>query len=159
MGHHGTVRRLFRLGSGGVEVGLSPEERVFLADVVGLLSSVPREDDTDPASIRLRPPVYLGDADANSEWWRYMGEELDAGRQEDRRLYLRVMERDGPATISLGEAEAVLRVLNEGRLALGARIGIEVEEDHDRADEGPRQVLDYMGWVLEDLAEALSRAL
>jgi hypothetical protein len=50
-------------------------------------------------------------------------------------------------------------VLNEGRLALGARFGVEVEEDHDRLPEDRREVMDYLGWLLEDLTVELSRTL
>jgi hypothetical protein len=50
-------------------------------------------------------------------------------------------------------------VLNEGRLALGARFGLEVEDDHDRLPEEQRQVLDFLGWVLEEMTAALTSAL
>jgi hypothetical protein len=50
-------------------------------------------------------------------------------------------------------------VLNEGRLALGARFGLEVEEDHDRLPEDQREILDFLGWLLEDLTLELSRSL
>jgi hypothetical protein len=50
-------------------------------------------------------------------------------------------------------------VLNEGRLALGARFGLEVEADHDRLPEEQRQILDYLGWVLEEMTLALTAAL
>jgi hypothetical protein len=50
-------------------------------------------------------------------------------------------------------------VLNEGRLALGARFGLDVEEDHDRLPEEQRDILDYLGWLLEELTSELSRSL
>ena len=139
-------------------VDLPAEEREFLADVLELLGSIPTTGD-DPATQRLQVPVYLDDPEANSEWWLFMGEELSIARAADRNLYRRVMETDGKLELTTEEADAFLRVLNEGRLALGARFGLEVEDDHDRLPEEQRQVLDYLGWVLEEMTAALTSAL
>jgi hypothetical protein len=139
-------------------VDLPVEEREFLADVLELLASVPASGD-DPATQRLQVPVYLDDPEANSEWWLFMGEELSIARAADRNLFRRVMETEGKQELITEEADAFLRVLNEGRLALGARYGLEVEADHDRLPEEQRQALDYLGWVLEEMTVALSAAL
>ena len=88
-----------------------------------------------------------------------MGEELSIARAADRNVYRRVMETDGRLELTTDEADAFLRVLNEGRLALGARFGLEVEADHDRLPEEQRQALDYLGWVLEEMTVALTAAL
>ena len=61
--------------------------------------------------------------------------------------------------LSNEDANAFLRVLNEARLVLGARMGVEVEDDHDQLPEDSRQVLDYLGWVQEELTLELSRFL
>lgn len=139
-------------------VDLPSEERAFLADVLELLASIPTTGD-DPATRRLQVPVYLDDPDANSEWWLFMGEELSIARTADRSVYQRVMETNGKLALTTEEADAFLRVLNEGRLALGARFGLEVEDDHDRLPEEQRQVLDFLGWVLEEMTTALTSAL
>jgi hypothetical protein len=57
------------------------------------------------------------------------------------------------------EANAVLRVINQARLALGARLGIDVESDHDDLSEDSRQVMDYLGWIQEELTMELMKAL
>jgi hypothetical protein len=62
-------------------------------------------------------------------------------------------------TLDEEEANAMLRVLNEGRLALGARLGIDVEADHDELPEHSRQVMDYLGWIQEELTVELMRRL
>jgi hypothetical protein len=139
-------------------VDLPVEEREFLADVLELLASVPASGD-DPATQRLQVPVYLDDPEANSEWWLFMGEELSIARAADRDLFRRVVETEGRHELTTEEADAFLRVLNEGRLALGARFGLEVEADHDRLPEEQRQILDYLGWVLEEMTVALTAAL
>lgn len=151
------MHRRFTKSGGGVEVDLSGNERSFLTGVLDVLMSLPRSGD-DPATRRLRVPVYLDDPDSNEEWWRLMGEELNAARIADRRVFQRAIT-EVPCRLSEEEANAFLRVLNEGRLALGARFGLEVEEDHDRLPEEQRDIMDYLGWLLEDLTSELSRSL
>ncbi len=57
---------------------------------------------------------------------------------------------------SIAEAEAFLRVLNEARLALGARLGVEVEADYDELPEDDRSALDYLAGMQGLLLVALS---
>lgn len=148
----------FKTVDGNIEVRLSREERLFLGDVLPLLAGIgPRG--SDPAADRLQVPVYLDDPDANEEWWRLMGSDLDAGRRSDRAVFEKTVSSEDPIELSDAEANAVLRVLNEARLTLGARFGIDVEEDHDELPEESRQVLDYLGWIQEELTLELMRAL
>lgn len=142
----------------GIVMSLSREERVFLGDVLPLLAGI-GSPGSDPAADRLKVPVYLDDPEANEEWWRLMGQDLDAGRRSDRAVFEKAVSSEGPMTLSDGEANAVLRVLNEARLALGARFGIDVEADHEELPEDSRQVLDYLGWIQEELTLELMRAL
>ena len=75
------------------------------------------------------------------------GGELSAARNVGpRTCFCRVLEGQGRAQLSNDEADAFLRVLNEGRLALGARFGLEVEADHDGLPEEQREIMDYLGW-------------
>ncbi len=150
--------RLFQARADGIEVNLSPEIRTFLGDVLPLLAEVGDSKD-DPAAQRLRVPVYLDDPDSNEEWWRLMGPDLEAARRADRLVFQKTIESDGPVRLGDGEADALLRVLNETRLALGARMGVEVEEDYDDLPEHSRMVLAYLGSILEELTEALSHRL
>lgn len=152
------MQRRFKSARGGIDVNLSPEEKVFLSGLLEVLATVPRVGD-DPASRRLRVPVYLDDPESNEEWWRLMGEELTAARNADRQVYHRVMTEPDRVHLSDEEADAFLRVLNEGRLALGARFRVEVEEDHETLPEDQREILDYLGWLLEELTSELTRAL
>lgn len=142
----------------GIRVDLSPQERMFLGDVLPLLAGIGAPG-SDPAADRLRVPVYLDDPDANQEWWRLMGEDLQSARRADRAIFEKAVGSDDPVTLSEEEADAMLRVLNEARLALGARFGIDVEADHDELSEDSRQVLDYLGWIQEELTVELMRAL
>jgi hypothetical protein len=148
----------FRSTREGIVCRFSPEERMFLGDVLPLLAGVGSVDD-DPAARRLNVPVYLDDPEANAEWWRLMGEDLTAARQSDRSVFSNVIQSDAPVTIPVADGDAFLRVLNEGRLALAARLGLEVEDDHDQLPEESRQALDYLGWILEELTVELTRSL
>lgn len=148
----------FRTTADGIEVELSPEERMFLGDVLPLLAGIGGPG-SDPAADRLSVPVYLDNPEANEEWWRLMGQDLDAARQADRAVFERVVSSEEPVTLEEDDADAMLRVLNEARLALGARLGIDVEADHDELSEDSRQVMDYLGWIQEQLTVELMRAL
>ncbi len=148
----------FRSLGDGVMVTLDPDEKVFLSEMLEMLVALPREGD-DPASRRLRVPVYLDDREANQEWWRLMGSELDSARTTDRRLFEHVLARPESTLLTDEEADGFLRVLNEGRLALGARFGLDVEEDHDTLPDAQRDILDFLGWLLEELTTELSRSL
>lgn len=157
MGNPGAVSH-FKATRGGVRVLLGPEERMFLGDVLPMLAGLGAVG-SDPAADRLHVPVYLDDPEANSEWWRLMGEDLEAGRRADRAVLKRVIDEYGNLTLDEEEANSLLRVINEARLALGARLGIDTESDHDDLPEDSRQVLDYLGWLLEELTVALSGSL
>jgi hypothetical protein len=148
----------FRTVRGGIRVELSPEERVFLADVLPLLADIGARG-SDPAADRLHIPVYLDDPESNEEWWRLMGQDLEAARRGDRAIFQRAVSSKEQVTLDVEEANSMLRVLNEARLALGARLGIDVESDHDDLSEDSRQVMDYLGWVQEELTIELMRAL
>ena len=148
----------FRTTREGIEVTLSPEERMFLGDVLPLLAGIGARG-SDPAADRLNVPVYLDDPDANEEWWRLMGQDLESARRADRAIFKKSVSSDGPVILDDEEADAMLRVLNEARLALGARFGIDVEADHDELPEDSRQVIDYLGWIQEELTLELMRSL
>lgn len=151
MSHFHSTRR-------GISVELSPEERMFLGDVLPMLAGIGARG-VDPAADRLTVPVYLDDPEANEEWWRLMGQDLEAARRADRAVFSRMVVGEEAVTLETEEADAVLRVLNEARLALGARLGVDVEADHNSLPEESRQVLDYLGWLQEELTTELTKTL
>lgn len=150
MSHFKTTRK-------GIVATFTPAERAFLGDVLPLLAGI-GDTGIDPAATRLNVPVYLDDPDASDEWWRLMGADLGVARLADRDVFQKVVAEETKA-LSNEDANAFLRVLNEARLVLGARMGVEVEDDHDQLPEDSRQVLDYLGWVQEELTLELSRFL
>jgi hypothetical protein len=152
------MARRFKTARGGIDVDLTTDEKEFLSGLLEVLAGIPARGE-DPATQRLHVPVYLDDPESNAEWWRLMEGELAAARTADRGVFERTIAQEGRRHLSNEEADAFLRVLNEGRLALGARFGLEVEEDHDRLPGEQREIMDYLGWLLEDLTLELSRSL
>ena len=150
MSHFKTTRK-------GIVTSFSDAERVFLGDVVPFLTEL-GEVGVDPAATRLNVPVYLDDPESNDEWWRLMGPELGEARRTDRQLFQKVLQTNS-YVLTDAEADAVLRVVNETRLALGVRLGIEVEEDHERIPPEDRQALDFLGWLQEELTAELTKRL
>lgn len=158
MGHY------FRLVPTGVEVRFSLEETAFLSDLPRVLARLGETAD-DPGAARLNPPAYLGDPEAEAEWRRFAGGELDAARRADRSSFETVMatvaeaDEEAPVVMSLEEAGAFMRVANEVRLVLGARWGIDVPEDFDDLRPEASAVLSFLGWIVEELAAVLGSAL
>jgi hypothetical protein len=152
------MARRFKSARGGIDVDLTQDEKEFLSGLLEVLATI-RGKGEDPASQRLHVPVYLDDPESNDEWWRLMESELAAARTDDRSVFERAITDKGQTHLTVDEADALLRVLNEGRLALGARFGVEVEADHDQLPEDQREIMDYLGWLLEDLTLELSRTL
>jgi hypothetical protein len=144
----------------GIELRFDPEEVQVLADLPRVLAGL-RDPSDDPGAARLSPHAYPDDHEADAEWRRYAGGELTTARSADRSAFQMVVEaaREGPVVISEEEAGAFLRVVNEVRLVLGARWGLEAATDYDGLRPEARDVLGHLGWVVEDLAEVLTRRL
>lgn len=127
----------------------------FLSDIPELLATVGTSD-TDPAADRLAVPVYLDDAEANEEWWRWMGGELAESKAADRSAFAEILAgAEAGIDISEPEAYAVLRVLTETRLVIAARAGVEIEADYETLDEHTLAVLNTLALLQESLIEAL----
>jgi hypothetical protein len=141
---------------GGVLVTLDPDDVELLSQIPEFLRTVGAVEG-DPAAERLQVPVYLDDPEASEEWWRLMSSELDSSRTADRSAFELIVEAAGEGTVaSVAEAEAFLRVLNEARLALAARLKVNVEDDYDRLDSADRGALDYLAGMQALLIEVLS---
>jgi hypothetical protein len=127
----------------------------FLSDIPELLATVGTTE-ADPAADRLEVPVYLDDAEANEDWWRWMGGELAESKAADRSAFTEILA--GAASgidISELEAYAMLRVLTETRLVIAARAGLEIEADYETLDEHTLAVLNTLALLQESLIEAL----
>lgn len=111
---------------------------------------------------RLYPPAYPDDDDAASEFRALTEDSLRAERQQ--RLDACRADLDRGVDVELGDPDVARRwiqVLNDLRLAVGTRLGITEEDDHDidpldAADE-PRVIYYFLTAVQDGVVQALMR--
>jgi Domain of unknown function (DUF2017) len=153
---------------GGVTVNLSARERDLLRSLPDQLRPLLTGDiDAPPVTARLFSRGYEDD-ELEREFRSLIGD--DIVRQRVGALDVFVGTLDG-GTVKLGrwrtqldaeQANAWLSAVNDGRLVLGAVLGI-VDESH--WEEGPTDddpatvILHYLGWLEEELVQALSTSL
>ncbi len=136
------------------------DDLVALSLMQEVLASVGEEPD-DPAAGRLSVAAYPDDGDAQSEYERLMKPELDRQRRMDRDAVASVLKaaESGTVDLSATEAEALLMVLNEARLALGARLEIVDDgwgSDERRASDPVALLLRYLTGYQDELVRALA---
>ena len=156
------ARPKFRRASNGTYVvNLDPEERELLRSLPGQLRELLVTAADDPALVRLHPPAYVGDDEANAEYDRLTRGDLTARRLEA----LDVLESTADAT-SLTEEQMAgwMGALNDLRLVLGTRLDVSEDDYESPVDESdpsaPAWALyGYLGWLLESVVEARSSAL
>lgn len=157
----------FELTGAGVRMHLHSVEVDVLRQLVdAFAATLDSGDPDDPVLERLFPTAVHGDEDADRELRRLLrgdlvdrrrdgmaalGEILDRAHRGSRRSLVVDLEDDEP--------HLVLGVLNDLRLAIGARVGI---EDLDRsalvADDEMAyrvRVMDHLGMLQEELLEVL----
>lgn len=145
---------------GGVELILDPEEAGFVASLPDYLDGL-GHDAGDPAVQRLTPRIHTDDPDRSAEYERFIGPALDGDRREDRDLVATTI-RPGTTRLTTAEAEALLRVVGEARLALAARHGLLGDSGPgtsipEPSPAAPRaeMVIHHLGWLMEQVTTAL----
>jgi hypothetical protein len=123
---------------------------------------------SDPVLDRLFPQAYLDaeDVERDEEFQRLVRNDLLEEKLANLDVVTDTLER---GTMSLrrwsveiteDEAGAWLGALNDLRLALGVRLGITEDFDGDIDPSDPRapalHILSYLGWLEENLVEAMS---
>jgi hypothetical protein len=128
---HPPVRRT---RSGMYEVNLGAEDRELLRSLPGQLRSAIATSPDDPAFRRLFPPAYVADTEAEEEYRRLMGNELD----ESRSSALETLAATAGATeLSEEQLDTWVRALNTVRLWLGTLLDVsEDEAAEEREDPG-----------------------
>ena len=146
------------------EEGADPFERL-----VRDLRADPDEPEVseDPVLRRLFPNAYPHDAAASSDFRRYTERDLRSKKLDDAQVVLRALAGTEEGTRDLridpAGAQAWLRSLTSGRLAVATRLGItdaeSAEELGELPDEDPRSfmvsVYDWLGFAQETLISAL----
>ncbi len=153
----------FKVLADRIEMRPVGDDLVALSLMQDALASVGEEPD-DPAVGRLSVAAYPDDGDAQSEYERLMNPELDRQRRMDRDAVASVLKaaEGGNVDLTPTEAEALLMVINEARLALGARLGIVEDgwESGERRTSDPVVLLlRYLTAYQDDLVRALAKRL
>jgi hypothetical protein len=145
---------------------LGPEEEVAdpLAAALGIgrigtSTTVP----DDPALARLFPDGYTDDPEASADFRRYTEPSLRAAKRLATRTALETIGEPGRRQVlSLEQAELWLRALNDTRLVLGERLGVDDDWDvvaASLAEDDPRRSLYWVYDRLTYLQETLVRSL
>ena len=150
-----------------VRMQLRDEEVDLLRRLRDELAAVLHEGDRDDAvTRRLFPSAVVGDDEADDELRRLMHDDLLQSRLtalEEVLGYLARAERTRRrhvVDLVEGEPALVLGVLNDMRLALGARVGFDLLEQRETlASDDPRiptlAVMDYLAMWQEQLLAVL----
>jgi hypothetical protein len=156
-----------RIGNDRVRVRLANDEVAVLRGLPDQLRTVLGEGGDEPVNRRLFPPAYLDVADIehDAEFQRLMHDDLVSEKLTNLDLVTDSLARGTSSvrrwTVELTDEEATawLGVLNDLRLALGVRLDITEDFDGDVDDTDPRapalRLLSYLGWLEEQLLEAL----
>ena len=180
----------FKLTRKGITANLEPGERDLLrklfVDVQALLepdtaadadplaamvgidtaASVP----TDPALLRLLPNGLKGDEEGALEFRRFTERSLRESKQAALRAAALQLE-SVPLRLDTEQAQLFARALNDVRLVLGDRLGLDTDEDAERLQDitDPSRALDVDGylalvynfvtWLQDTLMKALLNSL
>ncbi|MDA2804535.1 DUF2017 domain-containing protein [Nocardiopsis suaedae] len=177
----------FRAVRGGVSIRLDRDEAAVLRSMAGLvlelveppegggdplealvgLSGAADAPDApeDPVLARLLPDAYGGDREASGEFRRYTEGDLRRHKRENAEAVISGLSGLGPdggeLVLDTGDAHAWLKALNDVRLALGTRLGVEEDGGETRvradgpADRAALSVYEWLGGVQETLVQAL----
>jgi hypothetical protein len=125
--------------------------------------NLPLEDDRDPVLDRLLPAAY-DDDQAAQEFRQFSEMGLRRGKTEALKRMIATLPTDtDKVVLTADDAQAWLTALNDIRLALSVRLGIESDADIQRLsalpDDDPEaglyHVYEFLTYVLETLVQAM----
>ncbi|GGI04741.1 DUF2017 family protein [Egicoccus halophilus] len=163
------MSRAFRRQGDAIRMDLEPVEVDLLHSLRdGLREALVGHDVDDPIVRRLFPTAVSGDGEADRELRRLLHDELLTGRlrglEELTALLEGGVQQRGRLRVRLTfeDATLVLGVLNDLRLAIGARVGIEdlARDGLDPDDPVVHRlaVMDHLAWLQEQLLAILDPA-
>jgi hypothetical protein len=139
-----------------------PSDADPLAEMVGIDPFAQRPD--DPALARLLPDAYAEDEESAAEFRRFTERSLRELKVAHARTVLETLHRSGEKlALGDGEVQAWLGTLNDLRLTLASRIGLD-EEDHEALRRLPPDhpasflfhLYDWLTFLQETLVHALT---
>jgi len=154
------------LGGSGWGVSVSPEDQV-----PGAPTSPGALEERDPALDRLLPAAHREDEQIAAEFRRFTEHGLRARKTANLSTAITALSAATEQRVELDEAQAVALVvaLTDVRLVLGERLGLRSDEDLELIEEQVSSlddddpavyalaVYDFLTWLQETLAHALSR--
>ncbi|MDX1620532.1 MAG: DUF2017 family protein [Nitriliruptorales bacterium] len=154
--------RTFKRQGDRIRAELEPFEVELLRQLRdGLRHNLEHAGGDDPVIARLFPPTVTGDDDADDELRRLIRDDLLQSKLDGLDALMEVLERGtehrGRIRVQLEPDEAMLMlgVLNDLRLAIGARVGIEDIDRDTLTEDDPRTrsvaIMDHLGWLQEQL--------
>jgi hypothetical protein len=160
------MSRVFQRDGEVIRARFAPEEVELLRTLQdGMRQALDEGGDDDPVIERLFPRAVSGDDEADAELRRLLRDDLLASRLVGLDALIRILDRcephRGKLRVDLVEDEPllVLGVINDLRLAIGARVGIEdLDRDHLPEDDALAYrlaVMDHLGWWQEQLLALL----
>lgn len=140
-----------------------------LADQLGLagFTGFDVETPTDPVLRRLLPDAYAGDENAAGEFRRLTDASLRQGKVGDaRRMRAELSAADsrsrGKVSLTAEDAAVWSRAMNDLRLALGTRLGVNADHypdptgmDPDDPDLPGAAIYDFLTWWQDSLVRAM----
>ncbi|WP_421117849.1 DUF2017 family protein [Aquihabitans daechungensis] len=131
----------------------------MLVTLLRQLGDLLETDPDHPNLIRLSPPAYLDDAEADAAYQLLAGEELRTSHQHAINAVIESLGRD---RLTEDELWAWVQSLNGVRLVVGTRLDIS-EDDHgptfrstEPEDRPLWAVYDFMTLLQHDIVDALS---
>lgn len=140
--------------------GAAPEEDPWEA-LVGIAPTASRP--ADPALARLLPDGYDDDDEAAADFRRYTENDLRQEKATAIGVALDTLALDSDRMdLDAQQADAWVRVLNDLRLVVGTRIGVDADYAETRLDDDdPRAasiaLYDWLTWLQSTLVSALMR--
>lgn len=162
------LRGITAARGGGVTVDLSSRERDLLRSLPDQLQPLLVGDEAAPL---LNATLYsrgYDDHELEQEYRDLTGSDIVGQRVAAMQTFAATLEAGVTtggrwrAELDADQAAAWLSAVNDGRLVLGALLGITDESEWEQArsaDEPAAVVLDYLGWLQEELVAALMGAL
>lgn len=131
-----------------------------------MMAPGPDNPPEDPALLRLLPQVDADDAERSAEFRRYTEPDLRAAKLSHLRTCLVTLERSGRLSLERAEARSWMLALNDVRLVMAVRMGIETEDDMEELEEAAEtlpdsvrlylSVYDLLTWTQERVVGALA---
>jgi hypothetical protein len=159
-------RRISRTADGRIAVRLAPREREILGVLAAELASEtatpddPEARSGDPGLARLRPDAVSDDPEASAAFRELTSSELEAARQQ---RFATLASTINAASLDSAEAAAWLGAVNDLRLVHGTRLGVTEDVGREALDDDPDAgrtiVFLWLGWVEEQLVDALAAGL